>query len=134
MPARKLPCLRCSGDSSQSNPIKTIIILLAIVSLYAESPRDPWLRPFGSTSIWDMPIGSEARYGYFPDHPDAWRQNAPSQTARSKQGNIPLVFPGDSLTHNLSGQAGWTERYAKLGAVNYGVGGDGNAAGFVAHP
>ena len=24
--------------------------------------RDPWLRPFASTSIWNMPIGSAARY------------------------------------------------------------------------
>ena len=68
---------------------------------------------------------SDPAEGYYPNHPDAWRQNASSQTARSKQGNIPLVFLGDSLTQDGSGQAGWTERYAKLGAVNYGVGGDG---------
>ena len=68
---------------------------------------------------------SEPAESYFPDHPDAWRQNAASQTARSMQGNIPTVFFGDSLTQNWCGQAGWTERYAKLGAVNYGVGGDG---------
>ena len=24
--------------------------------------RDPWLWPFASNSIWNMPIGSEARY------------------------------------------------------------------------
>lgn len=24
--------------------------------------RDPWLRPFDSTSIWNMPVGSSARY------------------------------------------------------------------------
>ncbi len=27
-----------------------------------EPARDPWLRPFTSTSIWNMPIGSEAQY------------------------------------------------------------------------
>ena len=42
--------------------MKIIILLLATVTLHAESPRDPWLRPFASTSIWNMPIGSEARY------------------------------------------------------------------------
>lgn len=31
-------------------------------SVDAAPKRDPWLRPFTSTSIWNMPIGSEADY------------------------------------------------------------------------
>ncbi len=27
-----------------------------------QQPRDPWLRPFASDSIWNTPIGSKARY------------------------------------------------------------------------
>jgi lysophospholipase L1-like esterase len=47
--------------------------------------------------------------------------------ARAKQGNIDLLFLGDSITHNWSsarGKAIWDERYAPLHAANFGIGGD----------
>jgi hypothetical protein len=31
-------------------------------SLLLSGKRDPWLWPFASNSIWNQPIGSEARY------------------------------------------------------------------------
>lgn len=35
----------------------------AVAQVDATSARDPWLRPFASRSIWNMPLGSQATYG-----------------------------------------------------------------------
>ena len=63
--------------------------------------------------------------GFWPDYPDAWRQVVDGQLKRAKEGPAPLVFIGDSLTQGWSEQPRWKEHYARLGAVNLGVGGDG---------
>ena len=63
--------------------------------------------------------------GFWPDYPDAWRQVLEGQLKRAKEGPASLVFIGDSLTQGWSEQPRWKEHYAKLGAVNLGVGGDG---------
>lgn len=54
---------------SFSRRIKHRSLALALVALCAakaagsaEAPRDPWLWPFASESIWNTPIGSEAQY------------------------------------------------------------------------
>ncbi|MCX8157920.1 MAG: GDSL-type esterase/lipase family protein [Verrucomicrobiae bacterium] len=63
--------------------------------------------------------------GFWPDYPQAWRQVLDGQLQRAKEGPAPLIFLGDSLVQGWSEQPRWKEHYAKLGAVNYGVGGDG---------
>lgn len=68
---------------------------------------------------------SDPAEGFWPDYPMAWRQRAQEQIERSKQGNTPLVFIGDSLTEGWSRQPRWAEHYSKMGAANYGIGGDG---------
>lgn len=65
--------------------------------------------------------------GFYPDFPNAWRQVLSNQLKRAQEGNAPLVFIGDSLTQGWSEQQHWKEHYSKLGAVNFGVGGDGTA-------
>lgn len=70
---------------------------------------------------------SDPAEGFWPDYPNAWRQRAQEQIQRSQQGNVPLVFLGDSLTEGWGRQARWADRYQKLGAVNYGIGGDGTS-------
>jgi N-acetylglucosamine-6-sulfatase len=63
--------------------------------------------------------------GFYPDYPNAWRQILEGQLKRAKESPAPLVFLGDSLVQGWSEQPRWKESYAKLGAVNFGVGGDG---------
>jgi lysophospholipase L1-like esterase len=62
--------------------------------------------------------------GFWKDFPLAWRQTAQGQSDRAKQGGVNVVFLGDSLTQGWDKQL-WQERYAPLGAVNFGIGGDG---------
>jgi lysophospholipase L1-like esterase len=63
--------------------------------------------------------------GFWPDYPQAWRQVVDGQLQRAKEGRATIVFLGDSLVQGWSEQPHWKEHYAKLGAVNFGVGGDG---------
>jgi lysophospholipase L1-like esterase len=63
--------------------------------------------------------------GFYPDYPQAWRQVLEGQIERAKEGKGTIVFLGDSLVQGWSEQPRWKEHYAKLGAVNLGVGGDG---------
>jgi len=46
--------------------------------------------------------------------------------ARAKQGNVDVLFLGDSITAGWAtrGKAVWTERYEKMNAANFGIGGD----------
>jgi lysophospholipase L1-like esterase len=45
---------------------------------------------------------------------------------RARQGNIDLLFLGDSITEGWAGRGKetWAERYAKLNAANFGISGD----------
>ena len=59
--------------------------------------------------------------------PDAWwQQRQESVNARVKQGNVDLIFIGDSITHGWdgAGKAVWQKFYGKRNAVNLGFGGD----------
>lgn len=68
---------------------------------------------------------SDPAEGFYPDYPHAWQQVVDGQLKRAKEGPARLVFIGDSLTQGWSEQPRWKEHYAKLDAVNLGVGGDG---------
>ncbi|MBS0202047.1 MAG: GDSL family lipase [Planctomycetes bacterium] len=55
-----------------------------------------------------------------------WMKRHESFNERVKQGNVDLIFIGDSITQGWegAGKAVWAESYAKRNAVNLGIGGD----------
>jgi lysophospholipase L1-like esterase len=56
----------------------------------------------------------------------AWQDRHNAMNARVKQGNVCLLFIGDSITHGWekNGKQVWDEYYARRNAVNLGIGGD----------
>lgn len=59
--------------------------------------------------------------------PDAWwQQRHESMNARVKQGDVDLIFVGDSITHGWEGggNAVWAKYYGNRKAVNLGISGD----------
>jgi len=71
-----------------------------------------------------------AGQGFYANFPQAWMAMHGSNVARTKQGaekkDIRVVFLGDSITQGWGGEGKdiFDARYAPLGAVNYGIGGD----------
>lgn len=55
-----------------------------------------------------------------------WTERNAAVNARVKEGNVDLIFIGDSITHawESEGLAEWNNRYAKRNAVNMGFSGD----------
>jgi lysophospholipase L1-like esterase len=55
-----------------------------------------------------------------------WQERHKSMNARVKQGNVDLIFVGDSITHGWegSGKGVWQKYYGSRNAVNLGIGGD----------
>jgi lysophospholipase L1-like esterase len=55
-----------------------------------------------------------------------WMKRHESFNERVKQGNVDLIFIGDSITQGWegNGKSVWAEYYAKRNAVNLGIGGD----------
>jgi beta-glucosidase len=55
-----------------------------------------------------------------------WMQRHESFNQRVKQGNVDLIFIGDSITQGWegAGKKVWEEHYGKRNAVNLGIGGD----------
>ena len=55
-----------------------------------------------------------------------WMKRHDSMNERVKQGNVDLLFIGDSITQGWEGpgKAAWSEKYGKRNAVNLGIGGD----------
>ncbi len=55
-----------------------------------------------------------------------WMKRHDAMNARVKEGNVDLVFIGDSITQGWegSGKAVWKEFYGERNAVNLGIGGD----------
>lgn len=63
-------------------------------------------------------------WGFYPQFPQAWQNFHNGFLARTKQGNVNIVFLGDSITQGWGGKDLWKQRYESLGAVDYGIGGD----------
>ena len=65
-------------------------------------------------------------WGFYPQFPQAWQNFHHGFLDRTKQGNVSVIFLGDSITQGWTGGGKelWDKRYAPLGAVDYGVGGD----------
>lgn len=64
--------------------------------------------------------------GRFADDAAAWQTVHAGFAARSKQGGVEVVFLGDSYTHGWPADL-WDAHFAPLGAVRYGIRGDGTA-------
>jgi beta-glucosidase len=68
----------------------------------------------------------EPAYGYWKAAPTAWIPTHNGYVAAMKKGPSNIVFFGDSITNGWGGdgKAIWAEKYAPLGAINIGIGGD----------
>ncbi|MEY3898560.1 MAG: hypothetical protein RLZZ214_4082 [Verrucomicrobiota bacterium] len=84
--------------------------------------------PAPETMCLDAPKGlpSEPAWGYWKAAPTAWLSTHQQFLARTQQGNVDLVFLGDSITKGwkLAESTNWTDSTPPLQAVNYGIGGD----------
>jgi lysophospholipase L1-like esterase len=54
----------------------------------------------------------------------SWNQRHEAMVKRSKEGNIDLLFVGDSITEGWGNNSVWQKTYAPLNAANIGIGGD----------
>ncbi|HVR84614.1 MAG TPA: platelet-activating factor acetylhydrolase IB subunit [Planctomycetota bacterium] len=54
----------------------------------------------------------------------SWNQRHEAMLKRVKEGNIELLFVGDSITEGWGNNSVWQKTYAPLNAVNLGIGGD----------
>jgi lysophospholipase L1-like esterase len=103
--------------------ILPITAFLAMAScLHAELPA-PWPMP---TSLPSVPAGVNSASYAFPRLEWVTRVKGNNDNAAKIAEGIQLVFDGDSITdgwHN-AGQQIWLEHYAKLGAFDFGIGGD----------
>jgi lysophospholipase L1-like esterase len=89
------------------------IVLLALLSLTlwlhaGENPSEP--APRNKEYNW-MSIAS-------------WKQRHDNFLKRAKEGNIDVLFLGDSITEGWGGNAVWKKHYEPLKAANFGIGGD----------
>lgn len=93
-----------------SQPLRWLFALMVAVAVPA----------FGS--------GQEAKHSAVTPAPRTgnWMKRHESFNARVKQGNVDLLFIGDSITQGWEGAGRkiWTEFYGKRNAVNLGIGGD----------
>ena len=64
--------------------------------------------------------------GFYPEHPEAWQAFHESFVKRAKEGNIDVLFLGDSITQGwaTTGDDAWAKHFAPLKAANFGLGGD----------
>jgi lysophospholipase L1-like esterase len=84
------------------------LALAALLAIQAENPAEPFPRSK------EYPWMSVA----------AWKGMHEAMVKRAKEGNIDLVFLGDSITQGWGNNAVWQKYYGTLNAVNFGIGGD----------
>ena len=84
------------------------------------TPDDPVLAPPTPATP------TEPMHGYWPDYPNAWLETHHRFVAEAQKGEAQVVFLGDSITQGwgANGKSEWDKRFAPLGAVNFGIGGD----------
>ncbi len=80
------------------------------------------------TPVWRMTRGDQEMLAR-PDprwHKEAWVDRHEAINARVKQGNVDLLFIGDSITHwwDRAGKEVWDKYYAPRNAVNLAISGD----------
>ncbi len=80
-----------------------------------------------SLAVFSPPAWAEpATVQPVPRDNDGWLERHESMNARVRQGNVDMVFIGDSITHGWegAGKETWDKYYADRNAVNLGIGGD----------
>lgn len=73
-----------------------------------------------------LPDPTRPEPAFWPETPDAWGRMAQSLAAEAHAMNPRVIFLGDSITQawGSDGKSEWDTRFAPLGAVNLGIGGD----------
>ncbi len=71
-------------------------------------------------------VGKHSAVTPVPREQQRWVQRHESFNARAKQGNVDLIFIGDSITHGWenTGKEVWEKYYRRRKAMNLGIGGD----------
>lgn len=107
---------------SRSRTLLISCLLLPALASAAE-PIDPAVINAGPPA---KASPATAGWGYWPKAPAAWLQTFQGQLGRTKQGDVGVVFLGDSITQGwgAAGKAEWEAQYAPMKAVNFGIGGD----------
>src|SRR5262249_29604407 len=54
----------------------------------------------------------------------SWTQRHEAMVKRAKEGNVDLLFVGDSITEGWGNNSVWQKNYVPLKAANIGIGGD----------
>ena len=104
-------------------PITAFLAIASIASsLHAELPA-PWPMP---ASLPSVPDGVNSASYAVPRIEWVSRVKKNNEEAAKVADKVQLVFDGDSITDgwHKAGQQIWLERYAKLGAFDFGISGD----------
>ena len=88
--------------------MRTLLAFLVAGALQAENPAEPFARSK------EYPWMSVA----------TWKGKHEAMLKRAKEGNVDLVFLGDSITEGWGNNAVWQKHYGALNAANFGIGGD----------
>jgi len=79
----------------------------------------------GALSLQESSSEPAARKKEYPWMSTArWNQMHEANVKRVKEGNVDLLFVGDSITEGWGNNAVWQKNYMPLNAVNLGIGGD----------
>ncbi len=99
-----------------------LLAAVSVISSHAEALPPP------EVLYANAPKGlpSEPAWGFWPKAPEAWIIVHNQFIARTKQGNIDVVFLGDSITKGWKqiSTTNWSGATPAPQAVNYGIGGD----------
>jgi len=81
----------------------------------------------GSTEYFKLQTGQPESTVPVPRLDQGWQSTNAAIDARARQGNVDLLFIGDSITQNWEsfGAPTWTQFYGARKAMNAGIGGDG---------
>jgi beta-glucosidase len=111
------------------------IVILGAAALFAKEGRCPptpngseqeaKLATMASTKIV-APVGQPGKPIPRIEVPEWWQRRFEGMNARVKQGNVDLVFIGDSITQRWEqdGSEVWRKYYSRRNAVNLGIDGD----------
>lgn len=96
----------------------------------SSSPHPAARDPATAAALSPAPVNPAAvpslRHDYSPEQAAHWMRRHEGYVARARQGDIDVLFVGDSITESWSGRgaAAWERCFARLGAVQFGASGD----------
>lgn len=88
--------------------MRVLLAFLLASAVQAENPAEP--APRSKEYPW-MSVAT-------------WKGKHEAFLKRAKEGNVDLLFLGDSITEGWGGNAAWQKHYGSLNAANFGIGGD----------